>query len=78
MNGVGSSSTLGILDSSTNWDDHIIQNEILCKFYESQVLTLPRLGDLWIHVDPFFIGGTIRFSNPNILKNYRWGIKSFD
>jgi hypothetical protein len=23
-----------------------------------------RLGDLWIYVDPFFIGGTIRFFGP--------------
>jgi hypothetical protein len=29
--------TLGILNSSTNWDGFIIRNETLHKFYESQV-----------------------------------------
>jgi hypothetical protein len=56
MSGVGSSSTLGMLDSSTHRDGLIVWNETLRRFYKNQK-TLPRLSVLWILVDPSLMGG---------------------
>lgn len=51
-------------DSTIDRDGPIIWNEALCKFYEHYD-ALPRLGDLWIRIDPSLMGGVVKFFKPN-------------
>jgi hypothetical protein len=48
------------LYSFIHLDGHIIRNKILCKLYENPN-NIPRLGDIWLPVDPPLLGGCVKF-----------------
>jgi hypothetical protein len=67
---VGSSSTQVAPSSSTSLDGLINQNEKFQKLHEN-FNNIPKLGDLWILIDPLPLGSYAKFFKPECINEFK-------
>ncbi len=72
MIGVGSSSTLATLSSSTYLDGLLIKNDRCCKIHEKPN-NISRLGDIQLLVYPPLLGGCVKFFQLEHSSEFRKG-----